>query len=138
PVQASLAGALTWVAGMLPDLDSDTGKPVREIFSLLAAFAPFAMMGHLLEWSRGDYEMTMLLSVIVYAIIRFGGQVLLNHVSVHRGMFHSIPAMIISAEVAFLAFKSDSLLVKSLMAGGVAAGFLSHLVLDEVYAVEWS
>jgi len=53
-------------------------------------------------------------------------------------MFHSIPAMLITAEIAFLAFGSSSLKVKLLMAGGAAIGFFSHLVLDEIYAVEWS
>jgi|HubBroStandDraft_2_1064218.scaffolds.fasta_scaffold14453_3 hypothetical protein len=138
PVQAALAGTLTWFSGMLPDLDSDSGRPVREVFSLLAAFAPFAMMPHLLEWSHGNHETATLLSVIVYVVIRYGGAGLLNRVSVHRGMFHSIPAMIIAGEIAFLAFTSSMLGTRLLMSGGVCLGFLSHLVLDEIYSVEWS
>jgi membrane-bound metal-dependent hydrolase YbcI (DUF457 family) len=79
-----------------------------------------------------------LLAVILYVGIRYGGQSVLNRTAVHRGMFHSIPAMLITAEIAFLAFRSSSLGVKLLMAGGAAIGFFSHLVLDEIYAVEWS
>jgi hypothetical protein len=138
PSQGALAGVLTWFSGMLPDLDSDSGRPVREVFSLLAAFAPFAMMPRLLEWSRGNHETATLLAVIVYVMIRYGGAGLLNRVSVHRGMFHSIPAMIIAAEVAFLAFTSSTLATRLLMSGGVCVGFFSHLVLDEIYSVEWS
>jgi hypothetical protein len=138
PVQGALAGIFTWVAGMLPDVDSDTGKPVREIFGLLAAIAPFAMMRHLLVWSGGDVETAILLSVLVYAGIRYGASTVLCRISVHRGMFHSVPALLIAAELAFLAYRSDSNAVKLLMAGGVAAGFLSHLVLDEIYSVEWT
>lgn len=138
PVQGALAGILTWLSGMLPDLDSQTGRPVREVFSLLAAFAPFAMMGHLTAWANGNLETATLLAVLLYVAIRYGGQALLNHVAVHRGMFHSIPAMMIAAEIAFLAFRTDSLPVKCLMAGGVAVGFFSHLALDEMYAVQWS
>jgi hypothetical protein len=138
PSQGALAGVLTWFSGMLPDLDSDSGRPVREVFSLLAAFAPFAMMPRLLEWSRGNHETATLLAVIVYVTIRYGGAGLLNRVSVHRGMFHSIPAMIIAAEVAFLAFTSSTLATRLLMSGGVCVGFFSHLVLDEIYSVEWS
>lgn len=136
PVQGALAGILTWVAGMLPDLDSDTGKPTREVFSLLGAIAPFAMMGHLLKWG-GDAEGAMLLAILVYGGIRYGLSTLLARVSVHRGMFHSIPALVIAAEIAFLAYKSESVVVKLLMAGGVGLGFFSHLLLDEVYAVQW-
>jgi hypothetical protein len=137
PVQATLAGCLAWVAGMLPDLDSESGRPVREIFGLIAAVVPFEMMGHLLEWG-GNPEGAMLLAVLTYAAIRYGGALVLGKLSVHRGMFHSIPAMLIAAELAFLGYKSDLINVKLLMAGGVALGFLSHLILDEMYSVEWS
>ncbi|HUE18052.1 MAG TPA: metal-dependent hydrolase [Planctomycetaceae bacterium] len=138
PVEGALAGVLTWFSGMLPDLDSASGRPVREVFSLLAAFTPLAMMGHLMEWSHHSYEAATLMAVILYVVIRYGGQTVLNRAAVHRGMFHSIPAMLITAEIAFLAFRSSSLGVKLLMAGGAAIGFFSHLVLDEIYAVEWS
>jgi hypothetical protein len=137
PVQGALAGVLTWVAGMLPDLDSQSGKPVREIFSLLAAMTPLTMMGHLLRWGRNPEEV-MLLAVLLYGCIRYGSAWILEKLAVHRGMFHSIPAMLIAAELAFLAFQSDSVSVRLLMAGGVAVGFLSHLLLDELYSVEWS
>jgi hypothetical protein len=44
----------------------------------------------------------------VYAAIRYGGSAMLMRLSVHRGMFHSVPAMVIAAELAFLAYKSNS------------------------------
>lgn len=137
PVQGALAGVLTWVAGMLPDLDSETGKPVREIFGLVASIAPLLMIRHLIRWG-GDVETTILLAIIVWATIRYGASSLLGRFVVHRGMFHSIPAMLIAAEATFLAYKSESNQVKLLMASGVALGFLSHLILDEVYSVQWT
>jgi len=137
PVQAALAGCLTWVAGMLPDLDSQSGRPIREIFSLIGAIAPLAMMGHLLRWG-GNPETAMFLAVLLYASIRYGGALILGKLAVHRGMFHSIPALLIAAELAYLCYKSDHQSVKLLMASGVALGFLSHLVLDEFYSVEWT
>jgi membrane-bound metal-dependent hydrolase YbcI (DUF457 family) len=44
--------------------------------------------------------------------------------TVHRGMFHSIPALIIAAEVTFLAYHSDDIKVRMLMAIGTGLGFL--------------
>lgn len=137
PVQGALAGILTWVAGMLPDLDSVSGRPVREIFSLLAAVTPFVLMQHLSDWA-GDPEGAILLGVLTYAVIRYGGAMLLAKVAVHRGMFHSIPALLIAAEAAYLGYKHESVTVKLLMGIGVALGFLSHLVLDEMYSVQWA
>jgi membrane-bound metal-dependent hydrolase YbcI (DUF457 family) len=136
PVQGSLAACLTGIGGMLPDLDSESGRPVREIFGVTAALAPMVMMRRLLEWG-GDTDGAMLLAVLLYVSIRYGGAIVLGMVAVHRGMFHSIPAMLIAAELTFLGYKSHSLNVKLLMGIGVAIGFMSHLILDEIYAVEW-
>lgn len=137
PVEGALAGFLTGVAGMLPDLDSESGRPVREIFGVVAALAPVVMLKHLQHWG-GNPEGTMLLAVVLYITIRYGAGMLLGMLAVHRGMFHSIPALLIAAELVFLAYKSDSIWVKLLMAGGIAVGFASHLILDEIYSVQWS
>jgi hypothetical protein len=45
-VQATIVAVLTWVAGMLPDLDSESGRPVRELSGVVAAFAPLLMLQH--------------------------------------------------------------------------------------------
>jgi hypothetical protein len=136
PVQGALACCLTGIAGMFPDIDSETGRPVREISTLSAAIAPLLLLERLVEWA-GDMESAMLLAVLMYIGIRYGLASVLGLFSVHRGMFHSIPAMLIAAEATYLAYGSPSILVRLLMAGGVALGFLSHLVLDEIYSVDW-
>ena len=136
PEQAGLAAMLTWLAGMLPDLDSDSGKPIQEVFSLAAAAVPLVMMRRLFRWA-GSTEGALLAAALIYAAVRYGAAALLKRVSVHRGMFHSLPAMLIAAEAAFLAFGTDEWRVRLLLAGGVAIGFLSHLVLDELYSVQW-
>jgi len=122
PVEGALAGCLTWVAGMLPDLDSESGRPVREVFGVTAAIAPMVLMRRLHEWG-GNPEGAMLLAVLVYISIRYGGGIILGSLAVHRGMFHSIPALLIAAELTFLGYMSDNVWVKLLMAGGVAIGF---------------
>ena len=49
PAQAAIAGCLTGLSGMLPDLDSESGKPVRELSGLIAAIAPFVAIRHLVD-----------------------------------------------------------------------------------------
>jgi membrane-bound metal-dependent hydrolase YbcI (DUF457 family) len=136
PVQGALAGCLTWLAGMLPDLDSSSGRPIRELFDLTAAMAPLVMMQHLLNWADNTEE-ALFAAIALYVAIRYGAAAVMRRVAVHRGMFHSIPAMLIASELVFLGYESDSLAVRCLMAGGTTIGFLSHLVLDEMYAVSW-
>ncbi|MBL4885105.1 MAG: hypothetical protein JKY95_11295 [Planctomycetaceae bacterium] len=53
-------------------------------------------------------------------------------------MFHSLPAACIAGQVTFLAYSNSAVETKCMIAMGIALGFLSHLVLDEVYSVEWT
>ena len=135
-VQSTTAAILTWVSVMLPDLDSESGKPIRELFGVTAAMAPLLLMQHIQSMGVSD-DRTMLFALLTYGIVRYGGAFMLAKLTVHRGMFHSIPALLIAAELTFLGYHSDDLRVRVLMAVGVGIGFLSHLVLDEVYSVQW-
>jgi LexA-binding, inner membrane-associated putative hydrolase len=136
PVQAAIAAVLTWIAGMLPDLDSESGRPVRELSHVTAALAPLLLLQHTQALGMGE-DRAMLFCLLVYAAVRYGGAAILGKLTVHRGMFHSIPALLIAAEVTFLAYRSDDVRVRLLMGVGVGIGFLSHLVLDEMYSVQW-
>jgi hypothetical protein len=135
-VQAVIVAVLTWIAGMLPDLDSESGRPIRELSGVVAAFAPLLMLQHAQAAGiRGDRA--MLFAIVAYAAVKYGGSLLLGKLTVHRGMFHSIPALLIASELTFLTYHSEELRVRILMAVGVGIGFLSHLVLDEMYSVQW-
>lgn len=132
PSHALLAGGLCGLAGMLPDLDSDSGKPVRELFGFLASVAALIFFHRLGE---GDLEYRLLLAAGLYLFIRFGFSYLFKQLTVHRGMCHSIPAALIAGLSTYLIFSNMDHRDSLAMAGGVLIGFLSHLVLDEIYAV---
>ncbi len=136
-VQAAVAAVLTWIAGMLPDLDSETGRPVKELSSVTAAVAPMLVFQHCSSLGISS-DRAMLASLIIYGTVRYGAPSLLGRLTVHRGMFHSIPALLIASELTFLCYYSEELRVRLLMAIGVGIGFLSHLVLDEMYSVQWN
>jgi hypothetical protein len=133
---AILAAGLTTVGGMLPDLDSDSGVPVRELFGLAAAVFPLLLVPRMvhLELSR---EAILAILLFGYILIRYGAANLFRHLNVHRGMYHSLPAMLISGLSVYLAYHSPDRTVRLLLAGGVMIGFLSHLILDEIYSVDW-
>ena len=128
-------GALCGLAGMLPDLDSDSGRPVREIFGLTALLVPLLLLRRM-SHSGATPEGTVVLGGILYLLIRFGAAWLFKHLTVHRGMFHSIPAALIAAEIVFLAHDSPIPYGRSTLAGGTFLGFMSHLLLDEIYSVD--
>jgi hypothetical protein len=133
---ALLGAGLTAVGGLLPDLDSDSGVPVRETFGLLAAAVPVLMLRRL---HRHDVPLdeTVVYMVIAYAAIRYGLANLFKRLTVHRGMFHSIPALLIAGLAVFVLDKGAEVRVRCFLAGGVMIGFLSHLILDEVCSVDF-
>jgi hypothetical protein len=70
--------------------------------------------------------------------IRFGLAELLNRYTVHRGMFHSLPAAAVFGELAFLLASGDDVRLRIYKGAAVSIGYMSHLLLDEIYSVEWS
>jgi hypothetical protein len=61
----------------------------------------------------------------------------LRRYTVHRGMFHSLPAAAIFGQLAFLLTCDSDLRIRLFKAGAVPIGYLSHLVLDELYSLQW-
>jgi membrane-bound metal-dependent hydrolase YbcI (DUF457 family) len=131
----ALAGGLCSISGMLPDLDSDSGVPLRESVAFAAAAIP-VMMVRRFERLGMPLETMILAGMAIYLIVRFGLASLLKRYTVHRGMFHSLPAALIAAELAFLIFDRENLWLRYYTAGGVLLGFLSHLVLDELWSID--
>jgi hypothetical protein len=52
-------------------------------------------------------------------------------------MFHSVPALFIGGLTVFVFYPSENVRLRTFLAGAVMVGFLSHLVLDEIYSVDF-
>jgi hypothetical protein len=130
-----LGAGLTAVGGLMPDLDSDSGVPVRELFSLAAVMTPLLLVRRLHHAGLSP-EQILALMAVVYVTVRYGGAALFKRVTVHRGMFHSVPAMVIAGLLIYLGDHRADTRVRLFLAGGVMLGFLSHLILDEIYSVD--
>jgi membrane-bound metal-dependent hydrolase YbcI (DUF457 family) len=131
-----LAGGLCGVSGMLPDVDSGPGRPLRESMAFAAAVVPMMMIDRLEQLGLSQ-EMMILVGALIYVAVRFGVAELLRRYTIHRGMFHSLPAALIAGELAFLLTSGDDLRLRVYKAGGVVLGYVSHLVLDELYSFEF-
>src|SRR5262249_6501219 len=82
-------------------------------------------------------EETFLAAAGIYAGIRYGLASVFKHITVHRGMYHSLPAMVIAGLIVFLAYRHPVFNMRAYVAVGVMVGFLSHLVLDELCSVDF-
>jgi hypothetical protein len=134
--QCLLATGLCSVSGMLPDVDSDTGVPLRESLAFAAAVVPMLLIERFRNWGLSTDAMVLFGSAI-YLAIRFGFGAFLRSYTVHRGMFHSIPAGIIFAELAYLICDGPEASHRLYKGGAVLTGFFSHLLLDEIWSIEW-
>jgi hypothetical protein len=82
-------------------------------------------------------ETMVLAGGMMYLFIRFGVGRLLRKATVHRGMFHSVPALVIVGELAFLICAHENPWMRMFNAGAVIIGFASHLVLDEIWSIDF-
>jgi membrane-bound metal-dependent hydrolase YbcI (DUF457 family) len=131
---AGVGGLLTAVGGLLPDLDSDSGVPVRELFGLAGAFLPLFLLREAAVAGLSPEQMLLTFAGLYFGI-RYGLAEIFRHLTVHRGMFHSVPAMMIVGLLVFVGYRHPEPLQRVFLAVGAMLGFLSHLVLDEICAV---
>lgn len=133
---SAVAGTLCAIGGMMPDLDSDSGVPARETISFVAAIAPMLLVQRLQH--HVGVEPMLLFGAPLYLLIRFGLGRVFRRFTVHRGMFHSLPAMGIAFLITYLACDIGLTPMRTFKAGGMALGFFSHLLLDEIWSVQWN
>jgi membrane-bound metal-dependent hydrolase YbcI (DUF457 family) len=130
-----LAGGLCSVAGMLPDLDSDTGVPLRESIAFGAAIVPMMLIDRLQHMGLSN-EAIVLAGGLIYLIVRFGVSDIFKKYTVHRGMWHSIPAAATCGLLTFLIASGPDLEVRLFKSIAVVLGFMIHLLLDELWSFE--
>lgn len=130
-----IAGALCSVAGMLPDLDSKSGIPQREMLCFVSVLVPMLMMFRFQELGFTAEQMVFIAGVS-YIVIRFGLGELFKRFTKHRGMWHSIPAAAVAAMATYLVCFSPEPHIRLFKSWAVFLGFILHLALDEFYSVD--
>lgn len=132
-----LGAGLTAVGGVLPDLDSDSGVPVRELFGVAAGIIPCLLFRRLAALGFSAEQIVVILAG-TYLFIRYGVSRVFKRYTVHRGIYHSIPAMFIAGMVVFLSYHGPNLFLRGYLALGTVIGFASHLLLDELCSVDFN
>jgi hypothetical protein len=135
PDSAMLAAAMCSVAGILPDLDSNSGIPLRETIAFSAAVIPMLMIHRFRELGL-SHECMVLAGALIYIAVRFGIAEIFKRYTVHRGMWHSIPAAVTICLLAFLVCTDESMVERWYKALAAFLGFMVHLALDEIWSLE--
>ena len=122
-------------AGMLPDIDSDTSKSFQECIYLTAGIGCILTAARLRHHDF-DPDLAMLGGAFMFLFIRFVVAAWIKKITTHRGMIHSIPMAILSGELAFFVVTGETVQERLIKAAALMIGYLSHLILDEVYSID--
>ena len=133
-VAVTLAGVL---GSVLPDIDLKDSRPSRAMFAGLGIFFSFAVLFNAaMKYSIAELWVLWLGTLV---LVRYGLHYVFHKFSVHRGIWHSLLGGMFSSVVTAIVFFH---LLRSpegvawLAGGFMMIGYLTHLVLDEMYSVD--
>ena len=132
-VAVTLAGVL---GSVLPDIDLKDSRASRAMFSGLAVFFSFCV----LFMNAGQYSIAelWLLWLGSFLLVRYAAEALFHRFSYHRGIWHSIVAGLFwwfLTAIVFYYVLGRHEGVAWLAGGFMFIGYLTHLLLDEIYSV---
>ncbi len=133
----TVATLFTTLGGLLPDLDSASGvelKGFTGILGVLAAVAAWTAVGQFQP--PPTFEFRLWSTVLAFVLVRHGLRRVLSRLSKHRGISHSLPTCAVWGLATYLCYPSRYHGLRLLIAGAVAVGFFSHLLLDEICSVD--
>lgn len=134
--QALTAFFIGLVGGLLPDIDSDNSKPLQVVFKIISIVLPLLIL--LAFFPAMPVLKTVLLWIVFALLLRLTLFKLFLHLTHHRGIFHSVPMALLVAELTILfSYKVIKLDLQLAAVYGfvIFFGFLTHLILDEVYSI---
>lgn len=134
--QSLLALTLGLVGGVLPDLDSNTSKPIRIVFKMLSILLPMIMI---LKLSADTSVLKIfVIWLIASALLHFVVFKIFLEFTKHRGIFHSIPMGLLFGQIVIYIsyFVLDADIQRASIYGFfIFFGFMIHLVLDEIFSI---
>jgi len=136
PAESSLYFALGTVGGVAPDVDSDSSTPLKIAFEVLSF-----VVASLVMFGLGTQFSALFLCIVwisAFFAFRHGVFQYFTHSTVHRGVFHTIPAAVLLGFItAAIAYRITGMAPLQAWLTGIfiAIGYLVHLILDEAYSV---
>ena len=130
-------GVMGTIGGVLPDLDSDTGKPLAIIFGAISILLPAILLEKLPISKHFSPEFLVSYFVISYLIINILICNVIKKMTRHRGIFHSLPFAVLSGELGYLLFLPSGHNLAMLVAIALFSGSLMHLILDELNSLSF-
>lgn len=138
PADALMLALMGTIGGILPDIDLQHAYPSRIMFSLFGIIAAFLVVFS----AENDLSIVELwgIGLTTFALIRFPIWMIFHQYTNHRGSIHSVVAgllfMFLTAAFTHHVMTKDPFMAW-LMGLFVFLGFILHLLLDELYSVDF-
>lgn len=124
------------LGSVLPDMDSDSGIPFHVSFGSFAVVAAALTGSSAYQETPGDLVRISLWAAGAFGFVYLILGAIFKRFTRHRGMAHSLPAALLAGLVTFfLAVRfSFTDMEAFVLAVAMIAGYVGHLILDELYA----
>lgn len=135
-IALALAGAL---GSVLPDIDLKDSRSSRIIFFALGLFLSFVVLFSVV--SRYSIAELWIIWIGSFLLVRYVGHYMFHNFAVHRGVFHSVLAavfwLLLTAAIFYHGLRADP---RICWLAGIFMffGYVVHLLLDEVYSVDFN
>lgn len=136
--EALILWGLGTLGGILPDIDSDHSTALEIVFAIVSVTSILSVLSQL-SFVPSILEIWLII-VIGYVFINRGIRPVFEALTVHRGVFHSLLAVVFfgALGVAVSYYGTYFNAFQSWLAGSfIAFGYLIHLTLDEIYSVDF-
>ncbi len=122
------------VGSFLPDLDSDSGRPVQLLFITLGLITSFAAGYYLFFTLESEMHYIILGIIAGFLFVNIVLKRIFMKFTHHRGIFHSLAAVAIITltTTCILLSQKLSLFDSMIVSAAIGIGYLSHLILDEL------
>jgi len=134
-IQLGAVCLMAVIGGVLPDLDSDKGKPLSILSVLLSLIAPTFMLKFMSHYYALTPEFLICYFVVAYFIINSVVCTFVKKITVHRGIMHSIPFVLLCGMCAFFFFLPSGQHMSTTAGVAMFAGGLTHLIMDEFHSL---
>lgn len=124
------------IGGVLPDLDSESSKPIQISFKIISVILPFIAI----LFISGNMSIVGILTtwIITSMILHFVFFKAFINLTIHRGIFHSIPMGLLLGQITIILLDNifDVDIILATLSGiFLFFGFIIHLILDELVSL---
>ncbi len=127
------------IASLAPDVDSNSSRPLALIFQGAAILIPPILIWRI-RWLHANPERAIFVWLLSAGLVLYPIKWLFKRFTIHRGIFHSVPAAVLLGVICFFLARNEGMGRKLQIAFGFVAftGYITHLLLDELWAVDFN